>query len=429
MGDTKKLFSNTAIIFVGSTTASIFSYLFNMLMGRMLGPSQYGEMAAILSLLTIVSVAGGVVTTITMFYVGEMYGLSNMAGIKKIFKIFSKYVFAFAFLLFLLGAALSKPIANFFSIEHVVPVIIAFTSFFCGFSILINKGILQGTQRFVAFSFVSILEMLLRVLIAVIAVKIGYAVSGAIAATVIATAVTYFVTFWPLSKLWQNVPDNVPVQFHFEKKDILAYSAPVFISTLLLIGLLNLDVILVKHYFASDQAGLYSAVSTVSKIILYITSPIISVMFPMILEKKSKGEKHYKMFFFSLLLTAFAALLILVLYTVAPGFVMKVLYGKNFVDYYYLLPQLGVYILFYTLVNLLANYFLAIKNFVFLAFMAVALFLVMILTSLNHTSITVIIRTFTACTALLFLSMIGYYLYIKKDQLRQYLKGEYEQES
>lgn len=426
MGDTKRLVSNTVITFLGSTTASVFSYLFNMLMGRMLGPAQYGEMAAILSLLMIMSVAGSVIMTTTMFYVGEMYGLGNFAGIKKLFQIFTKYVFSLSLLFFLIGTVLARPIADFFSITHIVPVIIAFSSFVFGFIILINRGILQGTQRFVAFSLTSILEMILRVSVAVLLVKIGFALGGAIAATVIASATTYFVTLWPLSKLWQKADTSVPAQFHFNEKEILAYIGPVFISTLILTTLLNLDVILVKHYFSTDQAGLYAAISTVGKIILYLTSPIISVMFPMILEKKSQGKKHFHMLFFSLALTAIAALLVLSIYSVAPSLVINILYGKSYLTLYYLLPKIGIFVLFYTLVNLLANYFLAIKNFVFLVFMVLALPLVIIWSSLYHGSIEAIIRVFTISNVLLFVAMIGYYLFIKKDQVSLYLRGEYE---
>lgn len=426
MNETKRFLSGSLVVFVGSTVASVFSYLFNMLMGRMLGPAQYGEMAAIMSLLMIMSVGGGVIMTTTMFYVGEMYGLSNFAGIKKLLGIFSKYVFSLSLLFFLVGVVLARPIANFFSIEHVVPVVIAFTSFIFGFIVLVNKGILQGTQRFVAFSLIGILETVLRVLVAVLLVKIGFALSGAIVATVIATVATYFVTLWPLSQLWANIKKNEPAQFHFNKKEILTYVVPVFVSTLLLVTLLNLDVILIKHYFSTDQAGLYAAISTVGKIILYLTSPIISVMFPMIMEKKSKGQKHYKMLIFALALTALGALLILALYSVAPSLVMKILYGKNYVEFYYLLPQLGIFVLFYTLVNLLANYFLAVKNFVFLIFMVAALILVLVWTSLSHTSITAIIKIFTVSNALLFASMISYYLYSKKDQLIQYTRVSHE---
>ena len=426
MGDTKRLVSNTAIIFVGSSIASVFSYLFNMLMGRLLGPAQYGEMAAILSLLSILSVISGVITTITMLYVSELYGLGNLAGIKRLLKLLSRYVFFLAILFFLVGTALARPIASFFSISHIVPVVIAFSSFIFGFIIVVNKGILQGTQRFVSLTIIGVIEMILRVVLGIILVKIGLAVSGAILATVLATIAAYFITFLPINKLLGQIKNSQTAKFHFDKKDIITYSAPVFLSTLLLATLLNLDVLLVKHYFSLKDAGLYAAVSTVAKIILYLTAPIISVMFPMILEKKSKGEKHFKMLFFSLGLTVVGALLILTLYTVAPGFMIQILYGKNYTELYYLLPQLSIFILFYTLINLLANYYLAVKNFVFLIFMTLVVLLIFGWTSFFHPSISAVIRIFIVSSGLLFFLMIGYYFYIKKHQIILFLKGEHE---
>lgn len=426
MGETKKFLSDSLIVFIGSTVASVFSYLFNMLMGRMLGPAQYGEMAAILSLLMIVSVGGGVITTTTMYYVGEMYGLGNYAGIRKLLQIFTRSIFFLSISFFLVGAVFAGPIAHFFGIDHVVPVIIGFSSLIFGFLIVVSRGILQGTQSFGAFTVTSILEMALRVTLAVVFVRLGFALNGAIAATVIATVITYFVTFVPLQKLWKEVTPTSSTVVHFSRKEVLTYTVPVFASALCLATLLNLDVILVKHYFPTEQAGLYAAISTVAKIILYITSPIIAVMFPMIMERRSRGEKHYKMLLFSLGLTVIGAVVILAFYNVIPALVVRILYGRGFVEFSYLLPQLGIFVLFYTLVNLLANYFLAIKNFIFLIFMVIALVLVLVWSSLSHNSLPEMISVFIISTALLFLAMIGYYLFIKKTQILQYLKGRHE---
>lgn len=419
------MLKNTLIIFIGSTVASVFSYLFNMLMGRLLGPTQYGEMAAVLSLVNIFAVIGGVITTTVMYHTGELYGFNNIAGIKKLFKIFSKYIFGLSILFFLIGVVFAKPLAGFFSLTHLIPIIIAFSGFIFGFVILVNKGILQGAQRFTAFTVVGLAEMILRVLIGVLLVRIGMNVSGAILATVLATAIAYLISFLPLNSLFKKVKKSDPAEFHFEKKDVLAYSWPVFASTLLLSIMINMDVILVKHFFPGDDAGLYAATSTVAKIILYITAPIISVMFPMILEKKAKGEKHYKMFFFSLGLTAIGALLILGFYSIAPGLVMRILYGSDYAGFYNYLPQLGIFVLFYTLVNLLANYYLAVKNFAFIAFMMLTTVLVLIWSWLSHPSIAVVIRIFITSQVLLFALMIGYYLFIKREQVSQFLKGEY----
>ncbi len=428
MGETKKLLSNSTIIFVGAIVGSFFAYLFNMLVGRWLGPAQYGEFSAIFSLLTILSVGGGTILTVVMRYSGELYATKNYQAITKLLKVFSRYVLFFGLLLFFIGLILIKPIANFFSIEHLLPVAIALSSFIFGFLILVNRGVLQGTQRFFALSVTNCLEPFLRLVLGVILIKLGLEVSGAILGAVLATVIAYFVTFVPLLNFLKKENNTESkASFAFDKKEIINYSFPTLIVTLLLAFSLNIDVVLVKHYFAPEEAGMYAAISTIAKIILYATAPVISVMFPMISEKKAKGNKHFGIFLFSLLLTLAGALVILAVYYVAPGKVISILYGNKYTSYFYLLPQVGFFVILYALVNIMANYFLAIKNFFFLPFFAVIILAQITLISLNHSSLEILIKILISTIGLLFAFMISYYLLTKRQQVISYFRGEYEQ--
>lgn len=428
MQETKKLLSNSSIIFAGTITGSFFSYLFNMLVGRWLGPENYGEFSAIMSLLMILSVGSGAVLTVAMRYSGELYALKKYQSIKKLLKIFTKYaLFAGVFLL-LLGLVFIKPISNFLSIKDLLPIVIALTGFIFGFLMVVNKGVLQGTQRFIPLSILGILESLLKLTFGIILIKIGMEVSGAILAVVLSGAVAYFATFVPLTKLLKNKNDHSG-SFSFDKREMLNYSWPTLITTILLVVSLNADVVLVKHYFSAEDAGTYAAISTIAKIITFLTAPVISVMFPMISEKKVIGDKHYRIFLLSIFLTLVGGLVVLGFYYVIPGTIIKILYGPQFVSFYYLLPQIGFAILLFTLINILVNYFLAIKNFVFVPIFAVILLAQYILISLNHSTIEMFIKIMILGFALIFGLLMGYYLFTKKEQLSAYFRGEYGQES
>src|SRR3989339_1486212 len=124
----QRLIKSSTIILVGTVVASLFSYLFNMLMGRMLGPIKYGELTALMSLLAIISVAGGAILTITMRYSGELYALKNYSAIKRLFWYFTRYLLIFGVALFALGAIFSRQIGEFFSISDNVAVIIILLS-------------------------------------------------------------------------------------------------------------------------------------------------------------------------------------------------------------------------------------------------------------------------------------------------------------
>lgn len=425
MTDTRKLISSSMIVFVGTIVGSVFSYLFNMLMGRMLGPKGYGEMTALMSLLLIVSVAGGAILTITMRYSSELYAADKYRALKKLFSVFTRYVYFLAIILFLLCLVLVKPIANYFSIDNLLPVVIAFTSLIFGLVAAVNRGILQGSQRFVAVAVVGVIDPVLRLALGILLVKLGFQVSGALAAVVTATAVSYFVTFWPIkSILSRSSQDKTPKKFSFDKKEILNYSWPALLSAILLMVAQNLDIILVKHYFPPADAGIYAAISTIGKIILYATAPIVAVMFPMVSEKTTKGDKHYKIFFFSILFVLVGGLLILGLYAIAPAKIIGILYGGQYISFFYLLPEVGLAILFFSLINLLTNYYLVIKDFRFVWFFLIAIFGLILAISAAHSSILIVVRIIILAFALLFAAMMGYYLFSKKEQLKSFLRGD-----
>ena len=181
---------------------------------------------------------------------------------------------------------------------------------------------------------------------------------------------------------------------------------------------------MVKHYFSPADAGIYAAISTVGKIILYVTAPVVTVMFPMVSERTTKGDKHYSIFLFSLLFVLVGALLVLGLYVIAPAKVISLLYGQQYVNFFYLLPEIGVATLFYSLINLLVNYYLVIKKFIFIWFFILVLLGLVVTIVFWHPSILVVVRIFILAFSLLFAMMMGYYLFSKKEQIRSYLAGE-----
>lgn len=423
----KKLLSSSSIVFGGTLIASFFSYLFNMIMGRMLGPAQYGEMTAIFSFLTIISVIGGGILTVTMRYSGELYALGEYRALRKLFRIFSRYIFILAAGLFLVGLVFSKVIGRFLTIDQISPLILAFAGLFFSFLIVVSRGILQGTQRFVPLSFLGILEMILRLTLGIALVWLGFSVSGAIGAGVLATAIAYGYSLVSLRKILASRDKTGKKEaFRFDKKEIINYSLPALLASFLLVLALNVDVILVKHYFPADEAGTYAAVSTIAKIITYATTPIVAVMFPMIAEQRTIGQKHYRLFLFSLLFTLLGSLVILGIYIVMPAKVIGLLYGQSYTGLHYILPEIGMVVLLYSLISLIVSYYLAVRNFFFLWVFGLVMAVEIVAITLWHPSILAVVRILIVSLCLLFIQMIGYYLYTKKEQLSAVIRGDYD---
>lgn len=421
------MLSNSGIVFVGMTIGNIFSYLFNMTMGRMLGPVDYGELTLLLSFFTLASVACGAITTIIMRYSGELFFSKSYGALNKFYNFMIKNVAIMATALAFMVLILAKPIADFFSVSNWVNILPIIGAIICIFLLTVNKGLLQGMQRFVSVSFLGAFEYILRFILALSFVTVGWKLFGAMFGLSLATVFAYISSIWLIQKLkLSNLAKADKSSVSFNKKEMISYGMPVLVSSIMLVLSLNMDIFLVKRYFSAEEAGLYSAISVIAKIILYIGSPIISVMFPMISEQRAKGEKHYQIFFFSLILTLLLSLLVLGVYSLAPGTVIKILYGTKYTAFYYLLPQIGLAFLFYSLINLMTNYYMAIKNFVFVWFYLITIIMQIVAVTLWHSELLIVIRIFVFSFAFLFALMTGYYVLIKQKQIKSYIMGRDE---
>jgi O-antigen/teichoic acid export membrane protein len=426
MSVTKKLFSGSLIILIGTLVGNFGAYIFNMLVGRFLGPDQYGDFTTLMSLAAILTVGTGAIMTVAMKYAGEYYALKDYGSLKKFFFSFTKYAAYLGIIIIALGIILTKPIGNFFAIHDRLSLYIIFFTMALSLISLIGRGYLQGMQKFNNVAITGIVETACRIVLGIGFIMLGYKIAGAMAGVAIATIIAYLYMLSPISKVFRaNISSKIKKHIKLNRKEILQYAWPTLITTALLAISLNIDILAVKHYFSATDAGNYAAISTIGKIIFYITAPIVGVMFPLITERRIKGYKHYRIFLLSFLMVLVGAMIVLGVYYVMPGTVIHLLYGAKYTQYYYILPEVGFVYFLFSIVNLVVNYFMAIKKFAF-----IPIFLVVITTQIlsiifHHSSFDEVIKILIGTYGLLSALLLLYYFILKRQQLSQLLRGEY----
>ena len=80
------LIRGTAVIFLGSIFVGIGNYAFNIIMGRLLGPADYGILASLLALTYIISVPSQTINLTISRYVARLNAEKNYSGIKNVFQ-------------------------------------------------------------------------------------------------------------------------------------------------------------------------------------------------------------------------------------------------------------------------------------------------------------------------------------------------------
>lgn len=394
-------------MFASSFFSNFTAYLYNLYMGRTLGPANYGILAALVSLLSLVSIPTVTFSTAIVKFTATYKARQQLAALSLFFRKLSRLFVLLGAVLFGLFFFLRFPLQEFLHLPSATPLIILGTLFFLNFALTPNNGVLTGLQKFGFLAFSGAVSAFLKLALGVLLVTLGLAVNGAIGAIALSVLAGYLLTFWPLRFLWEKreeLPLNIPW------RELLFYSAPVFLSTLGLSLLLTTDILLVKRFFPPEQAGLYSALSLVGRVIFYESSAVVAVMFALIAERHANEGEYRHLLHWSLLLVLLASLPVVVFYALFPRFSMNFFFGAKYLAAAPYLWLFGLFTMLYSLVNVLANFFLSIKrvsaallpfSFSLLQFSALYLW---------HNSFLTVVFVSLIVTALLLLALMLYYL-------------------
>lgn len=254
----------------------------------------------------------------------------------------------------------SKPIARFLQLNSARDVMILSAAFGVAFVMPINLGVMQGLQRFRAFSALLVLPVFLRLVLAGGLVMCGLGVPGAILGISLSAVISYIVSFYPVRDLLRISRVSIR-SLHSLRASGLTTTVALG-STILLY---NLDILLAKHFLAEQSAGLYAALATVGKIVLAVGNGVIVVVFPRFVAAHNKGDNPLRIVVFAVTAVTILGLIVEVPFLVAPALVMRVLVGNQYTT---VAGQLGLYggaMLAFAVAQVFVYYFLATSRRLF----------------------------------------------------------------
>jgi anti-anti-sigma regulatory factor len=152
-------------------------------------------------------------------------------------------------------------------------------------------------------------------------IGLGLGVTGVIAANSAAVAVAYFAI---VPKLAPRVPS--PVAFARAFREMT--QALVFFSGQVLIN--NCDIVLVKHFFESREAGLYAAVAMVGRVIFTFSQSVVNSMFPLVAGSKEEDRRDFRVIATALLLVLGIGCAIALGLRITPNWVWTDFLGADF---------------------------------------------------------------------------------------------------
>ena len=344
----------SVIIFIGTNIGNFINLLFNFSMGRLLGPVKYGELGALFSSSILIGVLLSILSLFTVKAVSSYWGKKDLGKIRAFHTFLTPRLFLLSFLICILLLIITPKMSGFLYLDSFTPFILVALSFILSGPATFNKGILQGVLAFSYVTVNGVVEVVLKLIISVILVILNFGLIAPVLGALLGGMVGYILTVVELKIIFRDV---VYKKNSLVSWDLLKSFFPVTLASLTLAVFLNIDIILVRHFFSGSIAGEYVALSTISKIIFYGIGPVISVMFPLISTRSSNGLPYLIPLLGTLVISLGLSAVIMFIFFLFPKLVIGLLFGGSYLS---ITAYLGLFSFFITIfsLNSILTYFL-----------------------------------------------------------------------
>ncbi len=350
-----ELVKGSLILFFMMNLYNFLNYIFHFSMARMLGPSDYGILAVLMSIIYIFSVPSEAIQNVITNYTSRLNIKKEFGKVKFLIVKSLKRSFVISFIIFLIFIPVAFFLSSFLKIDFFL-FLITGTLIFLIFSLPILRGSLQGGKKFISLGSNMIFEGFVKVFFSIFLVFIGWKVYGAISAVLISIFLAFLFGFFYIRDIIKIKKEET------DFKGIYSYSIPFFVCILSIVLIYSLDIIFAKRFFSSEIAGKYAVASMLGKMIFFGTSAISKAMFPLSSESYENGKKTSFLLKRSLKIVFLISGIALLVFLFFPSLIIKILFGSAYIDVSGILFIIGFSITMLSFTNIIVLYGLSINK-------------------------------------------------------------------
>jgi len=309
--------------------ASLTSFGFQWAMARMLAPGDYADLFAVLALFAVLSVPSQLLLPIgTRVTSLAVVARGRTAALEVLRRSLIRSALV-GLVAWIVVAATSGAIEFLIGTNNRAAVIWLGCAVAIAFVVPFTKALLTGLRAFLLLGASNLVDGALRAGIGVGLVALGFGVAGGMAASALSGLVGVLVVVIAAPYI-ARATTEAPVEAPPDSSGMSAHVRVGLLSLSLAI-LMNVDVLVVRHFFDDANASLYAASALVGRIVLFASAPAAQVVLPHIIRHVAAGEPLTRTFAvtaaFTVLISGGAALIIVV----APEFVFQVIFADRYI--------------------------------------------------------------------------------------------------
>jgi O-antigen/teichoic acid export membrane protein len=320
-----------SVMVVLTLLASATNYASNLIFSRVLSPASYGDLTALLALLVVLTVPTGAAQTVIAERVASHLLNRRIDRVRYLIRHALAHVSVVAIAVGVVYTLSIPLIVDLLDLQAIGPAIALAPLVTLSFLVPIVLGTLQGMDRYLAFG-----SMLLAIAVSRIAFGVPWAATasggsgGAIAGQALGVGVVLLGAAWILRSDLIGRGTGAATSGLRRRPDVRAVTASVAFIAFAVIS--NLDILLAKLFLPADDVGLYAALSTIGKIVMFLPAAIAVVMVPNAARARHSRRDAGRVLRIAAILVALTTVIAAVPAALAPEIVIRAMFGSNYLD-------------------------------------------------------------------------------------------------
>ena len=321
------LLGGSVIMLAGSAIVSVVNFGYNVFTAHLLGPVEFGHASLAVTLLMLASAITLAFQLVCAKFVARQEDLSAK---RSVIEQLRSRAWTLSSAIAVVMVLFSGPITRYLQLPTVWIVNLLAAAILFYVPLGVRRGAFQGMCDFSRLAGNLVAENAIRFLAAVLLVALllarglEVAMLGAVAAITVSAVAAYFIPrLTPSLRVLAGAPEAVTLHAPV----LEGLQASVFFIGQVVIN--NMDIVLVKHFFAPREAGMYAAVSLIGRVLYVASWQIVSAMFP-IAAKAKAGEESRRFLLVPLLLVSAVTALFIVGAVFFAHPIMDVVFGSSF---------------------------------------------------------------------------------------------------
>jgi len=393
----QQLFMGSALVVNGG------NYLYNLLLGRLLGPEAFADAALLVTLLLVLSFVGMTFQLATTKFAVLFSGDTWLAFKNTMYK----YALVFGLITGTLVLVFSKSLQELFNTQNHLMFVLFALSIPLYFIMSVNRGRFQGGQKFVKLAGTYQTEMWSRLLLTFLFLWFIPLQPGILIAIGIG-----------LSFVFGLIPSDLKEIKFFSKNQLIGEDLKhvwVFIGLtagyeLTQIIINNSDVLLVKHYFNSIDAGLYASLALIGRVVYFVAWMFVMLLMPTVMQKQKDGEPTAPVLFKYVFFIGSLSTLIVIACYFFPETIISLMFGNAYISVSSLLWQYALATSLFAISNIFAYYFLSLNQYAPVILSGLLGMSQVILIILYHGSLEIVVQVQILAMVVLLVAQVLFFL-------------------